>query len=213
MSRRTARAISSSTVGGDYLRLEADRVALTRGPFTIEAWVRPRALDGRRGVVTRSEAAGFGLVATQGRLVFSVPLEGRRVAVEAQGPALALDRWQHVAGVFDGGELRLYLNGTLVGRTEARGALATPEHALLIGAELDGRGTVGRFFEGDVDELRLSRGERYTTERFTPARRLSRQSASVLRLSLDAPAGAFALDASEAAAHPALMGDPRHRFE
>lgn len=58
----------------------------------------------------------------------------------------------HIAGVYDGSEVRLYIDGELVGRGEARGRLSTSEVPISIGHVEGGQGT----FEGAIEELRIA---------------------------------------------------------
>ncbi len=62
--------------------------------------------------------------------------------------------WHHVAGTYDGSELKLYLDGALLATTEHVGSIATNQFAVNIGrnSEADD-GT--RFYEGLIDDVRI----------------------------------------------------------
>jgi len=63
---------------------------------------------------------------------------------------LRVGQWNHVAGVYDGGVARLYVNGSLVARTTVSGSVANSADAR-IGSDQSGNGTV----VGRIDEAAL----------------------------------------------------------
>lgn len=73
--------------------------------------------------------------------------------LQIEAPGLAI--WTHVAGTWDGVVMRLYVDGVLVGETEA-GALAQDEHGVTIGGGVDFREDAN-FFEGALDDVRIYR--------------------------------------------------------
>ena len=76
--------------------------------------------------------------------------------------------WHHVAGVYDGSQLRLYVDGVLDGSMTAVQGLGPGIGDLIIGA----RATGGNyFFNGQIDEARVTAAALYTSN-FTPQRNL-----------------------------------------
>jgi fibronectin type 3 domain-containing protein len=122
--------------------------------LTVEAWVRPSALGSAWRTVLFKERAGgivYSLYANQdtGRPVGQLWLGSERNAL---GPAsLALNAWSHLASTYDGSNLRLYLNGTLVSTTAVSGSLAASTGVLRIG----GNGVWPEWFAGLIDEVRV----------------------------------------------------------
>ena len=75
--------------------------------LTLEASVYPRDLSGTKWIA--GESGGSRLVSNGSTLEFYI-----HDGTSLQGPAtapLALNSWQHVAGVFDGSQLQVYVNG------------------------------------------------------------------------------------------------------
>lgn len=68
------------------------------------------------------------------------------------GTVLADDRWHHVAGVFDGSNMILYVDGREEARKPASGPIAATEHPFLIGENAE---ATGRFLRGLVDDVRV----------------------------------------------------------
>ncbi len=60
--------------------------------------------------------------------------------------------WHHVAGTFDGNQLRLYVDGNLADSMDHTGAIATTTYPVNIGRNSQ---NVDRFYEGAIDEVRI----------------------------------------------------------
>ncbi len=183
------------TAGG-YVAVPSASLALPDGPFTLETWVRAERFASRQGVVAKTEGSEYGIFASSGRPQFSVHLAGEYVEVE--GGALEAGRWHHVAGVFDGAEVRLYVDGQLSARAAGSGARTPNELPLVIGGDVSRDGGANSLLEGALDEVRLSRGARYTGERFTPARRHTADGETLLLLQNDGALGPWVFDSSPA---------------
>src|SRR6185436_6923929 len=106
----------------DALRLEARELALPDGPFTIEGWLKAKQRFTRReGFICKTESSEYGLFVGEGKPDFTVFLDGKYAHALSEQAILPVDAWCHVAGVFDGQELRLYVDGRLVATTPATG--------------------------------------------------------------------------------------------
>jgi len=64
---------------------------------------------------------------------------------------LATGAWSHLAATYDGANLRLYVNGTLVSTKAATGAIQPGTRALRIG----GNSIWSEWFAGLIDEVRV----------------------------------------------------------
>ena len=192
----------------DHLRIESAMVDLPDGPLTLEAWFRAERFDERQGLVNKTENSEYGLFVGEGRPQAYLHLGGRYLSVEpppGEAPLVA-GRWHHLAMVHDGVELRLYLDGSLVGSTAGSGPRTRNELPLLVGADVAGGGRATSFFPGRIDEVRLSKVARYAGEAFEPARRFDHDADTVLLLHLDDPLGPWAPDRGTARAHGLLLG-------
>ncbi|ABQ92224.1 LamG-like jellyroll fold domain-containing protein [Roseiflexus sp. RS-1] len=130
------------------------------GVQTIELWVRP-ATGGQDSVIIAhgDDDSGWALELNGGRATWWVAsTAGWRAA---QHPtALLANTWYHIAVTYDGATARVFVNGSS-GSAVTIGAI-TQGPFLRIGG-LAGYG----FFNGDIDDVRISNVVRYTST-FTP---------------------------------------------
>ena len=137
--------------GTGYLTADGDAVR-TENSYTVAARVQLAGLDGNDHVAL-SRAGGFelGYDGTNHAWTFTGP--GGVVASSAIGSATTA--WTHLAGVLDAAdhELRLYVNGRLVARTDLVGAPAAASGLLQIG-----RAATGSYWTGSIDDVHAYAG-------------------------------------------------------
>ena len=115
---------------------------------TISLWLNTPGIDGESAVVVRNGSAVSIATENQFQITITNNLDGEPVlgcAISA-GPnvmnivdteALALDEWVHVALTVDGGQLRFYKNGKLIGVTDYLDRInGSTEDWMAIGANL-----------------------------------------------------------------------------
>jgi len=199
------RVLALDGVGGS-LRVDHRDLELPQGPLTVEGWLRADELRERQAFVAKTEASEFALFVSGGVPELLVHLDGRYAVARAAEPLLVPGAWHHLAGVFDGAELRLYVDGERVATRAASGERTVRALPLLVGADVtaDGEGT--SFFPGAVDEVRISRVARYAGARFEPQRRFEPDADTALLLHMDAELGPWVFDGSPAGAHPRRLG-------
>jgi len=204
----SARERALSVYGDDCMVVPSEMIEVPDGPFTLECWMRARSYDSRVGLVTKTQGSEYGFFVNRGVPSWSVHLGGSYVEAEPDDLHLQTGRWHHLAGVYDGQEIRLYVNGELVDRVERSGPRRTNSFPLLIGADPNGRGEPMSYFDGLIDGVRLSTGARYTGQSFAPARRPEADDRTILLLNFDEMLGPWAYDESASEAHPMRSGDP-----
>ena len=160
---------------GDYLSAaDSDDFNFAAGDFTVEGWFREavsgaiRQLIGQHTTQAMSNSS-FLVLSDNSVLKFSVFVGGTNYAVIPAGTH-ALNTWHHFAAVRDGGTLRLFLNGTSVGTASISGAANNSNRPVYVGVVGSNSGPDGGnyYFNGHIDELRITKGvARYTAD-FTP---------------------------------------------
>ena len=187
------------------VRVESASFQLPQGPFTVEAWIRlPKQFGGSRGIVAKTQLSEYGLYMNGGVPQFDVHLNGQYVNAVSDSK-LPAEKWIHVAGVFDGKQLRIYLDGQVAGTAMGQGMRTLNNLPLYLGADPDGSGKPTRSFGGQVDEVRLSKSVRYT-DAFEPSRRFESDDSTVLLFHLDQTVGPYVVDDSSSHATGRLVG-------
>ena len=190
--------------GKSAVRVEMSARPLPDGPFTVETWVRPPGADTSGDLISKAEQSEFAL-----NLAHNVPgvhlfAGGRYVSAIAAAP-IAAGRWTHVAGVFDGASLTLYVDGRRAAGAPASGPRGVNPLPLYLGANPDARANPTQILTGQLDEARLSTGARYTAD-FTPSLRHERDDATVFLFHGDRLLGPFVPSDSPGGLNGTLTG-------
>jgi hypothetical protein len=193
--------------GRSCARVDDAALSLPDGPLTVEGWLQGRSFQGRRAFVAKTENSEFGIFVSDGVPEFLLHLGDRYATAKPAESLLRAEQWHHVAGVFDGQELRLYVDGRQIAAQKASGARKRNALPFYVGADPRSNGRPNSYFSGRLDEIRVSRGARYR-EPFVPARRLATDDETVLLLHMDRLFGAFVPDASARRAHALCLGKP-----
>ncbi len=139
--------------------------------LTIEAWINPSAFgtlnsaqnsivckhgwsSGEGGFVLRCGGTGERSFNIAGLDVNQNPVSWKEVLSPTN--VLTLGTWTHVAGSYDGQNLRLYINGIEQNMAAFAGSIvASPNYPLTIGKLSDPSQFAQRFFNGKIDEVRI----------------------------------------------------------
>lgn len=132
-----------------------------KGPFTLEAWVRPGAVPSAKPqtILSRWQSVGsqkvFALqINPEGKIDFLVSSNGSTVVHHLSESAVAAGFWYHVAAVFTGSDLRIHLNGVLDGEpTPFRDKIYQAANPMYLGALVDNR--IDELFRGSMDEVAI----------------------------------------------------------
>jgi len=127
--------------------------------MTLEAWVRPTAINGWETVVLKE---------TTGELAYALYGDNNADTGGAHRPGawirqgstsystlgtaqLGVNTWAHLAATYDGAVLQMYVNGTLASSLNHSGAINTSTGVLRIG----GNSVWGEYFNGLIDDVRV----------------------------------------------------------
>jgi YD repeat-containing protein len=150
------------------------------GPITVEAWIKVNAIDGSyHDIVSRmnrndsASGGGYSLTVTNlGKLRLDLFQSNSSWSSLIGSTVISANTWHHVAGVFDGGQMRIYLNGVLDGSLNTTSGQASGTGLLRIGkaghAALSPPLYLPSYaFAGLIDEVRVSAAALYISN-FTP---------------------------------------------
>lgn len=140
-------AFSLSGASGSFIDV-ADSSSLDfTTAVTLEGWINPNVLGGR--IIDKVAAGGtdgYLLDTNAGKLRMIV---GSASAVSSAN--LVAHQWTHVAGTYDGSNLRVYIDGAESGVTASSGPIPTNAHPFRIGGDVKGNSR----FDGELDEIRV----------------------------------------------------------
>ncbi len=202
---------------GDAVRVPSALFQVPNGPFTVETWLRAEDVAAaRQGIACKCESSEFGLTMHQGAFWFG-SLQGEkysevRMISRAKPHRIEAGVWHHVAGVWDGKESRVYLDGKLLGRASGSGSRRTNEIPFFIGADPAHSGP-DHWFDGMVDDCRVSSEARYSGDSFTPDPRgtLTPDAATFALYTFETVWGGWTLDSGPDGRHGMLLGDARRK--
>jgi hypothetical protein len=175
--------------GSQAARIEMGANTLPQGPFTVETWVRPATESSSGDLISKAEQSEFALNLASSVPGFHAHIGGKYESVIATAP-IPKDQWTHLAGVFDGAQLLLYVNGQPVAARPATGQRATNPLPLFLGANPDAKSKPTQFFTGGLDEVRLSSSARYPAA-FTPEQKFTPDAQTLYLFPCDALIGPF----------------------
>jgi hypothetical protein len=122
--------------------------------ITVEAWIDPHTHVGSYDPIVKKagegtvQQDGYGLEFDGNDVVFWVYLSGVGWSHSPMA-FVPLDQWSHVAGVYDGHGISLYVDGKLVGTTAVSGTLVASRNPLELGHD---PANADRWYDGRIDE-------------------------------------------------------------
>lgn len=143
------------------------------GAITVEAWIKLTSNNTVQDIVTRYTGAGsngYALrVTSNGKARLAIYSSSGTSATVTGSTTLLTNQWYHIAGVYDGSQLRIYVNGSSNGSISTSVVLGGGGSASLrIASSPSGTNR----FTGLLDEVRVTARALYTAN-FTTSNRLT----------------------------------------
>jgi hypothetical protein len=146
----------------DYLIATANQNIVFNGDFTIECWAYPNSVSGNRRLLN----SGYGGT-TQYWILYNSGGTLQFFYTSSSGITsstnLTANVWQHIAVVRSGTTLTMYVNGTSTASATVSGTIGNPAGQLSVGAQAG-----GDYFNGYLDDVRITNGYARYTANFTP---------------------------------------------
>lgn len=161
-TRSVSGKISSSlnSDGARYLNMSSNITSVTDN-FTLEAWVKPNVLS-QHGyfLYNGTDAAGYGFGigdGTGGSGSKLIGLYGGVAWIPSNYTFSAANQWYHVAMVRSAGTTNFYVNGASYSATSGGTSTpSTPVGYFTVGNQLKTGDRANRYFNGPIDEVRVS---------------------------------------------------------
>jgi hypothetical protein len=146
----------------DHIRVPNSANLQITGNLTLGAWVYRHSTGTFDEIISKWDAVPVNqrsytmTITPTGQASFGVSPAGLNNSSSALSAGMVpLNTWTHVAGVYDGSSLRVYLNGQSAGQTLYSGGIFGGVNDLSIGGVVGGvvSGSGISFFDGDIDEV------------------------------------------------------------
>jgi hypothetical protein len=188
----------------DYLITPANSFSLAAsGSLTVEGWVKANNVAATQTILCRSgQNGGYRLSLVSGQAQFELHAFGSTVGSVTGFSTLSTGVWHHVAGVFDGSNLKVYVDGLVDGQNQPSsrpGWDSSPTTSIGAAAGADGAGDMSN---GRIDEVRVSSVALYTSS-FTPSAHLTASGSTMALWKFD---GQTAADSSGNGNNGSLVG-------
>lgn len=146
--------ISDDSADNKILVMDSDTLDIT-GPMTIAMWVSLESLVGSCAIITKADTY----------MIHSSDWSGNGIEQElllwpfdtwqtTASTPIQFGDWRHVVGIYDGAEVKMYIDGVLQGQRARTGDTAVTESDLVIGK--DNRSCCGdRVFGLTVDDVMI----------------------------------------------------------
>ncbi|GLR19591.1 LamG-like jellyroll fold domain-containing protein [Portibacter lacus] len=136
----------------DYIDLGNGNEFDIAGEITVESWVKMNGVAGTQHIVSKSDSgieSSYLLELLNGDPQFSVRL-GSVWQTATAGITLTADEWYHIAGVYDGTTIQMYINGVLQNSLAAAGNIEVSTSTVQLGGSSSGNN-----LNGAMDEIRI----------------------------------------------------------
>ena len=126
--------------------------------LTLEAWIRPDDLTGKHAVVEKGYTSAtppyvqYALWTEGTEVAYYLALNGTLVSARTSGAGLLVGAWYHIAGVYDGSTLAIYVNRALRATASGSGSISSYATELYIGRH---RNMTAERFKGTLDEVKI----------------------------------------------------------
>ena len=105
---------------------------ITGNQLSLSFWVYPESWNGYAYFLTKSDYQ-YGLIQSDdSNLEFYVTTD-KKYSVKARLPGNWIHTWHHVAGIYDGGKMSIYIDGSLIGEGPCTGFLLDGPYSVNIG--------------------------------------------------------------------------------
>jgi len=136
---------------GDYVSVGHDDSLNMTNAITVDAWIRPSGTGLNNGIILMKNYLKYGLIwlPGTGKITFSLDIGGW--ADHLSTSTVPVGEWTHVAGTYDGSNVKIYINGSLDATHPRTGSIATSTGNLTLGY----RSGVDEYFYGLIDEVEI----------------------------------------------------------
>jgi len=126
--------------------------------ITLEAIVKFTTFSQNQAILSTNEYGGYGLWVHDTQINFFIDINSEYLSTSASSSELNFNQWYHIAGVYNGSGVKIYIDGNLKESIAITGPITyTYQNALKIGSDASSTGAPDNdFFQGKIDEIRIT---------------------------------------------------------
>ena len=143
---------------GDWVHIANESNFDFTGQVTVSAWIKVNRFDREwQAIVTKGDSA-WRIQRNENQDTLEFACSGLAIPGGNQWGALYGNssvndgKWHHIAGIYDGEKMYIYIDGNVDVSQPASGAIATNDHPVYIGENAE---MTGRFWNGLIDDVRV----------------------------------------------------------
>ena len=143
----------------DYVSV-SDNSSLKPALLTISVWIKPNSIASAQTILSKGKAVGtsyilgFGVAQNADKLEFCSYNSGSWKCSNINSSSIPIGSWTHIVGTFDGGNLRLYVNGVAQTPVALSSLNYTTPYSLTLGRYVPEIGG-GNYFNGLIDDVKI----------------------------------------------------------
>lgn len=122
------------------------------GQVTIACWVNIRSVPAEYAAIVTKGDGSWRLSTAQRERKFHCSVNNYNSIILDGSTMVGANEWHHVAMVYNGDEIRIYVDGKLDATKPWKGGIAKNDFDVLIGENAEQK---GRFFDGLIDDVRI----------------------------------------------------------
>jgi hypothetical protein len=122
------------------------------GQITIASWVNIRSVPAEYTAIVTKGDSSWRLSTAQRERKFHCSVNNYNSIILDGSTEVAPNQWHHVAAVYDGQQMCIYVDGKLDATKPWKGGIAKNDFDVLIGENAEQK---GRFFDGLIDDVRI----------------------------------------------------------
>jgi beta-galactosidase len=140
----------------DWLEVYRDpSLDITGEALTLSFLLRPEAYNGNASFLTKGDYQ-FGVVQSDPEQLEFYLNTGKRVSLKGRLPDDWVGRWHHVAAIYDGKKMELYVDGSIIGTKACSGSILNSPYGVILGKSAELRDSHrGPMCHATIDRVRI----------------------------------------------------------
>ncbi len=140
----------------DWLEVSRDPALDISGEaLTLSFWVRPEAYNGNASFLTKGDFQ-YGIIQSDEEQLEFYLNNGQKFSLQGRLPDRWVNQWHHVAGIYDGNKMELYVDGKIIGTRSCRGKILNSPYGVIMGKSAELRDShLGYMCHATLDRLRI----------------------------------------------------------